>query len=72
MTTQKIPKKLEKALSEYIDLLKQNEKIFPLTLSGKNEPKPTKYMTIWYANAIKLTSAEKKLICVFEEYKKVN
>jgi succinate dehydrogenase flavin-adding protein (antitoxin of CptAB toxin-antitoxin module) len=71
MANKEITKKLEKALSEYLDLLEQDKKIFPLTMGGEDEPKPTKYMLQWIGNNIKLQLSEKNLIKVFEEYKKL-
>ena len=53
------------ALSEYLNLLKQDRKLFKLTLTGEDEPEPTKYMAIWMANAIKLRLSEEKLIKIF-------
>ena len=53
------------ALSEYINLLKQDRKLFKLTLTGEDEPKPTKYMAVWMANTIKLRLSEEKLIKIF-------
>ena len=61
-------KKYETALSdlsEYLNLLKQDRKLFKLTLTGEDEPIPTKYMVIWMANAIKLRLSEEKLIKIF-------
>lgn len=53
------------ALSEYINLLKQDRKLFKLTLTGEDEPEPTEYMATWMANAIKLRLSEEKLIKIF-------
>ena len=65
-----LPEKLEKALSEYLDLLKQDKKLFPLTLGGEDEPMPTKYMWLWMANNIKLQLSEGNLRKIFAEYEK--
>lgn len=61
--------KLEKALSEYLNLLEEDRRLFPLTLSGDDEPQPTKYMGYWIANTFKLKKSEEKLIKIFGEYK---
>ena len=61
--------RLEKVLSEYLNLLEEDKKLFPLTLSGDDEPQPTKYMGDWIANTIKLKKSEEKLIKIFREYK---
>ena len=70
MTNKEIAKKLENALTEYLYLSKQDEKIFPLTLSGDDKPQPTKYMARWMSNLIKLKLSKERLIKVFKEYKK--
>ena len=70
MTNKEIAKKLENALTEYLYLSKQDEKIFPLTLSGDDKPQPTKYMAHWMSNLIKLKLSKEKLIKIFKEYKK--
>ena len=61
--------RLKKALSEYLNLLVEDRRLFSLTLSGDDEPQPTKYMGDWIANTIKLKKSEKKLIKIFREYK---
>lgn len=61
--------RLKKALSEYLNLLEEDRRLFSLTLSGDDEPQPTKYMGDWIANTIKLKKSEKKLIKIFREYK---
>ena len=71
MNKEEAIKNLEKALSEYLNILAEDKRLFPQTATGKgDELMPTSAFGTWANNIIKLTAAEKKLRKVFREYKK--